>query len=70
MMFRSSTGLIGDGVTLERLINYRVVVSQPNRADGRLPKEGDTIEVGWSREAAVVLPDEGVAGPIGKEEHR
>jgi putative spermidine/putrescine transport system ATP-binding protein len=48
----------------------RVVVSQPNRADGRMPKEGDTIDVGWSREAAVVLPDNGAAGQTGKEEHR
>jgi putative spermidine/putrescine transport system ATP-binding protein len=48
----------------------RVVVSQPNRADGRMPKEGDTIDVGWSREAAVVLPDNGAAGQTGKEDHR
>src|SRR5262249_34584514 len=39
----------------------RIVVSQPNRADGQTPKEGDTIEVGWSREAAVVVPDEDAA---------
>src|SRR6266852_1118077 len=26
----------------------RVVVSQPNRADGALPKAGDRIDVGWS----------------------
>jgi hypothetical protein len=35
-----------------------------------MPKEGDTIDVGWSREAAVVLPDNGAAGQTGKEEHR
>jgi putative spermidine/putrescine transport system ATP-binding protein len=48
----------------------RVVVSQPNRADGQVPKEGDTIEVGWSRDAAVVLPDDGTAGQTEKEDHR
>jgi putative spermidine/putrescine transport system ATP-binding protein len=48
----------------------RVVVSQPNRADGRVPKEGDTVEVGWSREAAVVLPDDGTAGQTEKEDQR
>ena len=49
----------------------RVVVSQPNRADGQVPKEGDTIEVGWTREAAVVFPDDGAAaGQTEKEEHR
>jgi hypothetical protein len=26
--------------------------------------------VGWTREAAVVLPDNGAAGQTGKEEHR
>jgi putative spermidine/putrescine transport system ATP-binding protein len=35
----------------------RVVVSQPNRADGAQPKEGDTIDVGWMSGAAVVLCD-------------
>jgi putative spermidine/putrescine transport system ATP-binding protein len=48
----------------------RVVVSQPNRADGQVPKEGDTVEVGWTREAAVVLPDSGAAGQTEKEDHR
>jgi putative spermidine/putrescine transport system ATP-binding protein len=37
----------------------RVVVSQPNRADGTHPKEGDKIDVGWMSGAAVVLPEEG-----------
>ncbi len=37
----------------------RVIVSQPNRADGALPKEGDKIDVGWPSGAAIVLPDEG-----------
>ena len=37
----------------------RVVVSQPNRADGRLPSEGDKVEVGWPAEAAVVFAEEG-----------
>ena len=37
----------------------RVVVSQPNRADGQVPKEGDKIELGWPRQAAVVFPDGG-----------
>jgi len=41
----------------------RIVVSQPNRADGQTPKEGDIVEVGWSREAAVVVPDEDAARP-------
>jgi putative spermidine/putrescine transport system ATP-binding protein len=36
----------------------RVVVSQPNRADGRLPGEGDKVEVGWPAEAAVVFAEE------------
>jgi putative spermidine/putrescine transport system ATP-binding protein len=40
----------------------RVIVSQPNRADATLPKEGDTIEVGWPAAAAVVLPAAGGAG--------
>jgi len=35
-----------------------VVVSQPNRADGALPKQGDTIDVGWPAAAAVVLAGE------------
>ena len=39
----------------------RVVVSQPNRADGALPQEGDTIDVGWPAAAAVVLAEEGGA---------
>jgi putative spermidine/putrescine transport system ATP-binding protein len=39
----------------------RIVVSQPNRADGQAAKEGDTVEVGWSREAAVIVPDEDAA---------
>jgi putative spermidine/putrescine transport system ATP-binding protein len=34
----------------------RVVVSQPNRADAALPKEGDRIDVGWPAGAGVVLP--------------
>ena len=33
----------------------RVVVSQPNRADGVVPSQGDTIDVGWPAAAAVVL---------------
>ncbi len=36
----------------------RVVVSQPNRADGRLPSEGDKVEVGWPSEAGVVFAEE------------
>jgi putative spermidine/putrescine transport system ATP-binding protein len=36
----------------------RVVVSQPNRADGTLPATGETIEVGWPAGAAVVLAGE------------
>ena len=36
----------------------RIVVSLPNRADGALPREGDTIDVGWSTDAAVVLVEE------------
>ena len=36
----------------------RVVVSQPNRADGALPSQGDTIDVGWPAAAAVVLTGE------------
>jgi putative spermidine/putrescine transport system ATP-binding protein len=36
----------------------RVIVSLPNRADGALPKEGDTIDVGWTSDAAVVLADD------------
>ncbi len=36
----------------------RVVVSQPNRADGRLPSEGDKVEVGWPAEAGVVFAEE------------
>ena len=39
----------------------RVVVTQPNRVDGRIPEEGDKIEVGWPAGAAVVFPDEGTA---------
>jgi putative spermidine/putrescine transport system ATP-binding protein len=39
----------------------RLVVSQPNRADGQVPKEGDKIEIGWSAQAAGVFPDDGVA---------
>jgi len=39
----------------------RVMVSQPNRADSALPKEGDRIDVGWSASAAVVLTGEGGA---------
>jgi putative spermidine/putrescine transport system ATP-binding protein len=35
----------------------RVVVSLPNRADGAMPKEGDRIEIGWPKEAAVVFRD-------------
>ncbi len=37
----------------------RVVVTQPNRADGRLPAEGDKIDVGWPAGAGVVFPEEG-----------
>jgi putative spermidine/putrescine transport system ATP-binding protein len=48
----------------------RVVVSQPNRADGQTPKEGDAIEVGWSREAAVVVPDDGSADTQTEEEEQ
>jgi putative spermidine/putrescine transport system ATP-binding protein len=36
----------------------RMVVSQPNRADIQLPREGHTIDVGWPASAAAVLPDE------------
>ena len=36
----------------------RVVVSLPNRADGALPRQGDTIDVGWPAAAAVVLAGE------------
>jgi len=36
----------------------RVVVSQPNRADGVLPRDGDTIDVGWPAGAAVVLTEQ------------
>jgi putative spermidine/putrescine transport system ATP-binding protein len=36
----------------------RVVVSQPNRADGAVPKEGDRIDVGWPRQAAAVFLDQ------------
>ena len=38
----------------------RVVVSLPNRADGSLLKEGETTEVGWPADAAVVLAEESV----------
>ena len=41
----------------------RVVVSQPNRADGVLPREGDTIEVGWPTGAAVVLTEQQGGSP-------
>jgi putative spermidine/putrescine transport system ATP-binding protein len=37
----------------------RIVISQPNRVDGLVPKEGDKIDVGWPTSAAVVLPEEG-----------
>jgi putative spermidine/putrescine transport system ATP-binding protein len=33
----------------------RIVVSQPNRLDGLVPKEGDRTEVCWQSAAAVVL---------------
>lgn len=36
----------------------RVVVCQPNRADVRLPVEGDRIEVGWPADAAMVFAQE------------
>jgi len=36
----------------------RVVVSQPNRADDVLPREGDRIDVGWPAGAAVVLTEQ------------
>ncbi|MBM3601004.1 MAG: ABC transporter ATP-binding protein [Alphaproteobacteria bacterium] len=39
----------------------RVVVSQPNRADGRVPSEGDKIDVGWAASAAVVFADDAAA---------
>ena len=39
----------------------RVVVSQPNRADGRVPKEGDKIDVGWPAEAGVVFAGDNAA---------
>jgi hypothetical protein len=32
-----------------------IVVSQPNRFDGRVPKEGDKTEVCWQSAAAVIL---------------
>jgi putative spermidine/putrescine transport system ATP-binding protein len=32
-----------------------IVVSQPNRFDGRVPKEGDRTEVCWQSAAAVIL---------------
>jgi putative spermidine/putrescine transport system ATP-binding protein len=35
----------------------RLVVSQPNRADGRLPGQGEKVEVGWPAEAAVVFAE-------------
>ncbi|MGH6816225.1 MAG: ABC transporter ATP-binding protein [Hyphomicrobiaceae bacterium] len=41
----------------------RIVISQPNRADGLVPKEGDRIDVGWPSGAAVVLSQES-AGKI------
>jgi putative spermidine/putrescine transport system ATP-binding protein len=40
----------------------RVIVSQPNRVDATLPKEGDTIDVGWPAAAAVVLPSAPTTG--------
>jgi putative spermidine/putrescine transport system ATP-binding protein len=36
----------------------RVVVSLPNRADGKVPNEGDPTVVGWPADAAVVLAGE------------
>jgi putative spermidine/putrescine transport system ATP-binding protein len=33
----------------------RIVVSQPNRLDGMVPKEGDRIEICWQSAAAVIL---------------
>jgi putative spermidine/putrescine transport system ATP-binding protein len=39
----------------------RIVISQPNRADGQAPKEGDKIEVGWPSQAAVVFPNDAAA---------
>jgi putative spermidine/putrescine transport system ATP-binding protein len=40
----------------------RVVVNVPNRAESALPRQGDTIDVGWPAAAAVVLPpDSGIA---------
>ena len=49
----------------------RIVVSQPNLGDGLVPKEADPIEVGWSREAAVVVAEEGTGeGQTQKEEQR
>ena len=41
----------------------RVVVSQPNRADGPLPRQGDTVDVGWPAAAAVVLSGDGAVIP-------
>ena len=35
----------------------RIVVSQPNRGENRVPAEGQRIEVGWPTHAAVVIPD-------------
>ena len=35
----------------------RIVVSQQNRPDGRVPKEGERIDVGWPKQAAVLFPD-------------
>ena len=39
----------------------RVVASQPNRADGSVPKEGDKIDVGWPAQAAVVFMGDSAA---------
>jgi putative spermidine/putrescine transport system ATP-binding protein len=33
----------------------RIVVSQPNRLDGLVPKEGERTEVCWPSAAAIVL---------------
>ncbi|MBL8692143.1 MAG: ABC transporter ATP-binding protein [Rhodospirillaceae bacterium] len=37
----------------------RIVVTQPNRVDARTPEEGERIDVGWPKGAAVVFPDDG-----------
>ena len=43
----------------KRVLQYadRVVVSQPNRPDTRLPAVGEGIEVGWPAEAGVLFTE-------------